>query len=111
MLGGATITAQLRVTGDYPELVGRLWDVAPDSLRQLVSINVYRPAVNQADGTSLAAVANTTVRFALNPNRYTFAVGHTIELELVGSTGPLFAASNGTFRLDVTRATVTVPIT
>ena len=47
--------------------------------------------------------------FSLNPNEYTFAPGHTMELELVGSTSPLFRKSNGTFTITVTRATVSLP--
>lgn len=110
LLGSATITATLHVVGDYPELVGRLWDVAPDGSRQLVSIEAYRPGVDQAAGTSATATATTTMSFALTPNDYTFAAGHTIELQLVGSTAPLFRASNGTFHVTVSGARVTVPV-
>jgi predicted acyl esterase len=111
LLGGTTITAHLQVVGRYPELVGRLWDVTPNGTRQIVSLNVYRPSVNQAAGTPATASGDTTMRFDLNPNRYTFAAGHTIELELVGSTAPLFRASNGSFAVTVTDASVTLPVT
>ncbi len=111
LLGGTVVTAHLHVVGDYPELVGRLWDVSPDGTRQIVSLNVYRPSVGQAAGTPATATADTAISFDLNPNRYTFAAGHTIELELVGSTSPLFRASNGTFTMTVTDATVTLPTT
>ncbi len=111
LLGSATVTATLHVVGDYPELVGRLWDVAPDGSRQLVSVNVYRPSVDQAAGTPTTAAATTEMSFALTPNDYTFAAGHTIELQLTGSTAPLFRASNGTFRVTVSGARVTVPVT
>ncbi|MGC8462952.1 MAG: CocE/NonD family hydrolase [Acidimicrobiales bacterium] len=110
LLGSAVVTATLHVVGNYPELVGRLWDVAPDGSRQLVSINVYRPSVNQAAGTPTTASATTTMSFALTPNDYTFAAGHTIELQLVGSTAPLFEASGGTFQVTVSGARVTVPV-
>ena len=111
LLGGATITAHLHVVGDFPQVVGRLWDVAPDGTRQLVSIDVYRPAVNQAAGTTAGTVGDTAMTFDLNPNEYTFAAGHTVEVELVGSNAPLFRASNGTFTVTVTDASVTVPTT
>jgi hypothetical protein len=111
LLGAASITAHLHVVGDFPQLVGRLWDVAPSGTRQLVSIDVYRPAVNQAAGTAATAAAGTAITFDLNPNRYTFAPGHTIELELVGSNAPLFRASNGTFAETVTGASVSLPTT
>ena len=111
LLGGATITAHLHVVGSYPQLVGRLWDVSPGGTRQLVSIDVYRPSVNQAAGTTATSTGDTSITFDLNPNEYTFAAGHTIELELVGSNAPLFRASNGTFTETVTGASVTLPVT
>ena len=109
LLGGATITAHLHVVGSYPEVVGRLWDVSPSGTRQIVALNVFRPAVNQAAGSTAATVGDTSMTFSLNPNEYTFAPGHTMELELVGSTSPLFRKSNGTFTITVTRATVSLP--
>jgi dienelactone hydrolase len=111
LLGGATITAHLHVVGDYPQVVGRLWDVSPDGTRQLVSIDVYRPSVNQAAGTTAGSVGDTTMSFDLNPNEYTFPTGDTVELELVGSNAPLFRPSNGTFTVTVTDASVSLPTT
>jgi len=111
LVGGVTITARLQVVGAYPEVVGRLWDVSPSGTRQLVAINVYRPSVNQAPGTSATASATTAMTFDLNPNEYTFAAGHTVELELVGSNAPLFRASNGTFTVGVSGLTARLPIT
>ena len=111
LLGGVQVTARLRVTGNYPELVGRLWDVNPDGTRQIVAMGVVRPPVNQAAGTLTTAVATTVVRFELNPNDYRFAPGDTIELELVGSNAPFFRASNGTFQMAVTGLVAKVPTT
>jgi ABC-2 type transport system ATP-binding protein len=109
LLGAPTVRAHVTVTGDEPELVARLWDVSPDGTRQIVALGVYRPAVNQAPGTSPTARASRTVRFQLDPNEYTFAPGHRIELELVGSTAPLFRKSNGTFSIVVTHLTARLP--
>ena len=108
MLGGVQVTARLRITGNYPELVGRLWDVNPDGTRQIAAMGVVRPPVNQGVGDQAAGTPATTVatrrsRFELNPNDYTFAPGDTIELELVGSNAPYFRASNGTFQMTVDR--------
>jgi ABC-2 type transport system ATP-binding protein len=111
LLGGVQVTARVRITGDYPELVGRLWDVNPDGTRQIVSMGVVRPAVSQAAGTPATAGATTVVRFELNPNDYRFAPGDTIELELVGSNAPYFRASNGTFQMTVTGLVAKVPTT
>ena len=111
LLGGATVTARLHVVGTFPELVGRLWDVAPDgSTRQIVALNVYRPSVNQLASTGPTTTADTTMTFTLDPNDYTFPAGDTVQLELVGSTAPLFRASNGTFAVTVTGASVSLPV-
>jgi len=116
LLGGVQVTARLRITGNYPELVGRLWDVNPDGTRQIAAMGVVRPPVNQgvgdqAAGTPATTVTTTTVRFELNPNDYRFAPGDTIELELVGSNAPYFRASNGTFQMTVTGLVAKVPTT
>jgi len=110
MLGGATIRAHIHITGDYPELVGRLWDVNPQGTRQIVAMGVYRPSVLQAAGTSSTASANEHVLFELNPNEYHFAAGDHIELELVGSNAPYFRASNGTFSISVTALSATLRV-
>ena len=111
VLGGATIRANLAVTGSYPELVARLWDVAPGgATRQIVEMGAYRPSVNQATGTSTTATANQSITFELPPNDYVVAPGHTLELELVGSNSPFFRASNGTFTISVSNLHATVPL-
>jgi len=111
VLGGVTIKADLAVTGNYPELVGRLWDVAPGgATRQIVEMGVYRPSVNQAAGTSATATAHQSISFQLPPNDYVVAPGHTLELELVGSNAPFYRASNGTFTISVSHLKATVPL-
>jgi predicted acyl esterase len=111
VLGGATIRASVAVTGNYPELVGRLWDVAPGgATRQIVEMGAYRPSVNQALGTSSSATASQSITFELPPNDYVVAPGHTLQLELLGSTAPFFRASNGTFSVSVTNLRATVPL-
>ncbi|HEX3946274.1 MAG TPA: CocE/NonD family hydrolase C-terminal non-catalytic domain-containing protein [Acidimicrobiales bacterium] len=109
LLGPVQIRARIAVTGNYPELVGRLWDVGPDGSRQIVAMGVYRPSVNQAAGTEPSAKASATVSFQLNPNDYRFAPGDTIELELVGANPPYFRQSNGTFQIAVHGLTATLP--
>jgi predicted acyl esterase len=95
--------------GDFPELVGRLWDVGPSgATRQIIEAGVVRPDVNQAAATGTGATADTTVTFDLNPNEYTVAAGDTLELELVGSTAPWFRKSNGTFTISVTGLDATI---
>jgi hypothetical protein len=111
LLGGVTVTAHVTVTGRDPEMVARLWDVAPGGdTRQIVAFGVLRPAVNQAAGTTSGAVARTTVHFELDPNEYTFGPGHQVDLELVGSNAPFFRASNGHFRITVSDLRADVPL-
>jgi predicted acyl esterase len=103
IIGGLQVTAHLHVVGDFPELVGRLWDVsATGATRQIVEAGVVRPSVNQSAGASPTTTGDTNVTFTLNPNEYTVPAGDTLELELVGSTAPWFRASNGTFTMTVT---------
>lgn len=110
LIGAPEITASVRVNGNYPELVGRLWDVGPNGTkRQIVAMGVQRPHVNQAKGTTTNAKADASISFQLNPNDYTFPAGDTIELELVGSNPPYFRKSNGTFSVIVEKLTATLP--
>ncbi len=104
IIGALRVHATLKVTGNYPELVGRLWDVnLSNGTRQLVEAGVYRPAVNQAAGTKKTAVGATKATFELSPNLWTLPAGHELDLELVGSTSPWFRASNGTFSIAVSQ--------
>jgi acetyl esterase/lipase len=111
VLGGVTIKAHLSVTGTYPELIGRLWDVSADGVtRQIVEMGAFRPSVNQAATTAPGATATQSISFELPPNDYVVPSGDTLELELVGSTAPFFRASNGTFTITVTNLQATVPL-
>jgi acetyl esterase/lipase len=109
LIGGLQVTADLHVVGNFPELVGRLWDVGPTgATRQLIEAGVVRPGVDQSAASDAASTGNTKVTFALNPNEYTVPAGDTLELELVGSTAPWFRASNGTFTITVTGLQATI---
>jgi pimeloyl-ACP methyl ester carboxylesterase len=110
LLGAVTVNAHLAIRGNYPQVVARLWDVAPDHTRQIVAMGVYRPVVNQRAGTATRALGVENVRFELNPNNYTFPAGDTIQLELVGSNAPYFLRSNGTFTIRVSRLKASIPL-
>jgi hypothetical protein len=73
-------------------------------------MGAYRPSVNQAAGTSSTATASEAITWQLPPNDYVVVPGHSLELELVGSTAPFFRASNGTFSISVTDLHATVPL-
>ena len=109
MLGGVQIHLRMKLSGHYPELVGRLWDVSANgTTRQIVALGVFRPVAIQRPGVASTATERAT--FELNPNDYTFAAGDSVELELVGSTTPLFRKSNGSFRITVTSLQANVPL-
>jgi pimeloyl-ACP methyl ester carboxylesterase len=109
VVGGLRVSAQLHITGDYPELVARLWDVDPAThTEQLVEATAYRPSDNQGAGTSTTKTSSELVEFELPPNLWTLAGGHSLVLELVGSSAPWFRKSNGTFQIAVHNLTATI---
>jgi hypothetical protein len=97
MVGAPTLTAKIAITGTFPEVAARLWDVGPDGQQTLVDRTIYRPA---GDGTAI---------FQLNPNAWLFAAGHVPKLQLLGRDAPYARASNGTFSIDVSALTLSVP--
>jgi fermentation-respiration switch protein FrsA (DUF1100 family) len=101
LLGLPTISATVNTTGQFGELVGRLWDVLPDGSQRLISRGVYRLTDNQQG----------QVTFQLHGNGYQFAAGDTVKLELLGRDAPYYRASNGTFTIDVSNLTVALPTT
>ncbi len=101
LVGPAEISATLSLAGSDPELIGLLWDVAPDGSSQIVEVSPFRPP---------AATAPTAVAFQLLPNAYQFPAGDTIELQLVGSLAPQFRASSGTFTETVDGLSVSLPV-
>ncbi len=110
VLGGVRVTATLAIKGVEPELVGRLWDVAPDGTRQIVELGAFRPPTNRAGPTAGSATVTESVRFELPANDYEVPPGHRLELELVGSTAPFFRPSTGSFSIRVSKLRATVPL-
>jgi predicted acyl esterase len=101
LLGLPTVTATINTVGPFGELASRLWDVAPDGTQRLISRGVYRLTDNQAG----------KITFQLHGNGYHFDAGHTVKLELLGSDAPYYRKSNGTFVIDVSKVTVSLPTT
>ncbi len=109
VLGGAIVRATLTITGNDPELIGRLWDVAPGGeTRQIVELGACAPRVPARPGRHTAVTER--VRFELPPNDYVVAPDHRLELELVGSTAGFFLPSTSTFSIRVTNLRATVPL-
>jgi hypothetical protein len=101
LTGLPTVTATINTLGQYGELAMRLWDVLPDGTQRLISRGVFRLLDDEAG----------TVTAQLHGNRYTFAAGDTIKLELLGQDAPYYRASNGTFTVQASNLTVSLPTT
>jgi hypothetical protein len=87
------------VTGSYPELASRLWDVAPDGTQRLVVRGVLRPRATGAPEP-----------FQLSPAGWHVDAGHVVKLELLGQDSPHFRASNGTFSIAVRDLELRLPV-
>jgi hypothetical protein len=98
MIGSPTIQAKMAITGQFPMLVGRLFDVAPDGSQTLVARNDFRPA----DG-------ETSLLWQLNANAWKFAKGHRPRLQILGRDVPYMRASNGQFSIAISNAKITLP--
>lgn len=97
LLGAPTVIAKLSVTGDYPQLAARLWDVAPDGKTQmLVARALYRP---QSDAV-----------FQLHANGWRFKPGHVAKLQFLGADPPYGRVSNGTFEVKVDSLELRLPV-
>ncbi len=100
MIGAPRLRGRLGLGGatpGIPQLIGRLWDVAPDGAQQLVARGLYRPA----EGPN---------RWELHPNGWRFKRDHAAELELLGQEAPYARPSNGAFEVDVERLRITLPL-
>jgi hypothetical protein len=100
LLGLPTIQADVGVSAEYGQLDSRLWDLAPDGSRVLVSRAAYRLELAQ-DGKRIT--------FQQHGNGYRFALGHVPELELLGQDPPYLRPSNAQFTVTVSNVVVELP--
>jgi hypothetical protein len=101
LLGAPQITATLNVTGQFPYIAARLWDVDPSSNTEtLVARGLYRLDPNSPDGQQT---------FQLHPGAWHFAAGHIPKLELLGQDPPYARPSNGTFTISASNLVLTLP--
>jgi len=98
LLGLPTVTATIKTTGPFGEIAARLWDVSGTEQR-LISRGVYRLTENQTG----------TISFQLHGNGYTFPAGDTVKLQLLGRDAPYYRASNGTFAVEASNVSVSLP--
>jgi predicted acyl esterase len=101
LMGAPTIIAgSLLPSGSFAQVVGRLWDVAPDGAQTLVTHGIYRP---------MTADHGYDV-FQLHPNGWHFAAGHVPKLELVGQSPPYGRSAGGRYWLYVGRLELRLPV-
>ena len=102
LLGSPTVIANLNVTGQYPIIAARLWDVDPGTGNEtLVARNVYRLDPSAPDGLQV---------FQLHPGAWHFAAGHIPKLELLGQDAPYVRTSNGQFTISVSDLQLRLPV-
>jgi predicted acyl esterase len=99
MLGMPTVRAQISTTGQFGEIAARLWDLMPNGKQRLVDRGVY----------SLYNDQSGRIVFQLHGNGYRFGEGHRVALQLLGRDAPYYQASNGTFSVQVSNLSVTLP--
>jgi cephalosporin-C deacetylase-like acetyl esterase len=99
LMGLPTVAATVKTVGPFGELVARLWDVLPSGEQRLITRGVYRLNENQVG----------TITFQLHGNGYEFPAGDTVKLQLLGRDAPYYRASNGTFAIEATNVTVSLP--
>lgn len=100
-LGAPTVSANLTVTGSFPFIAARLWDVDPiANTETLVARGIYRLDPNNPDGRQT---------FQLHPGAWRFAAGHIPKLELLGQDQLYARTSNGQFSIVVGNLELQVP--
>ncbi len=98
LLGSTKVALRYRVTGANAQVVARIWDRDPKAgTARLVDRSITR----------LPSGRRVTLR--LNGNGWKFAKGHELVVELLGRDAPTFRPSNGTFKVAVSRVTVSAP--
>ena len=102
LLGAPIVIANLNVTGQFPIIAARLWDVDPSSgTETLVTRGVYRLDSTAPDGVQV---------FQLHPGAWHFAAGHIPKLELLGQDSPYVRTSNGQFTISLSDLQLRLPV-
>jgi hypothetical protein len=102
LLGSPTVIAKLSVTGQFPFIAERLWDVDPATGNEtLVARGVYRLDSSAPNGLQV---------FQLHPGAWHFAAGHIPKLELLGQDSPYVRTSNGQFSISVSDLQLRLPV-
>jgi predicted acyl esterase len=102
LLGLPTVKATITDLGPFGEIAARLWDVTPSGEQTLVTRGIWRIGESEENTTS-------TITFQLHGNGYEFPKGDTVKLQLLGRDAPYYRASNGTFTIEATNVTISLP--
>ena len=98
LLGSPTIDARLKVSGAFPQVALRLWDVAPDGRQTLVTRGSLRP---DPSGRQV---------FQMHPSGWHFRPGHRPKIELLGRDAPYSLPSNAPFSIEVSDVKIDLPV-
>ncbi|HEX8206672.1 MAG TPA: hypothetical protein VF587_11495, partial [Solirubrobacteraceae bacterium] len=98
LMGSPSVEFDMTMTGEFPEIVARLLDVAPDGTQTLVARGIYRPGPEPRQ------------IFQLHPNGWHFAAEHVPKLQLLGRDVPYARASNGQFQIAVSNLEFRMPV-
>ena len=99
LLGAPVVQATLAVSGNFPLIAARLWDVDPSTNTEtLVARGIYRV---DASGRQV---------IPLHPGAWQFAAGHIPKLELLGQDPPYARTSNGQFSIQVSHLELRLPV-
>ncbi|HEX5262489.1 MAG TPA: hypothetical protein VFW13_03125, partial [Phenylobacterium sp.] len=102
LLGSPTVTADLKVTGEFAYIAGRLVDVDPvTNTKTLIARGAYRIDPKAPNGRQT---------FQLSANGWRFAPGHIPQLELLGRDAPFLRPSNGDFSIKVSNLELQLPV-
>jgi fermentation-respiration switch protein FrsA (DUF1100 family) len=99
LLGLPSVSLRVFTTGQFGQIVARLWDVSPEGTQTLISRGVYALENGQAG----------ELDFQLHGNGYHFAKGHTVQLELLGRDAPYYQPGSVPFSVRASGAKVELP--
>jgi predicted acyl esterase len=100
LLGQPALHLEVSITGVDAEIDARLWDIAPDGTRTLVTRGAYRYT-----GTPGTASIDT----ALEGNGWDFASGHRILMEVTQNDSPYLRTDNAASAIAYSSISLTLP--
>lgn len=103
LLGLPSLKVDYVLTGVDATIAAKLWDVAPDGTRTLVTRGAYRLSLAAGDRSA------GTIVFQLFGNHWKFQDGHFIQLELSQTDAPFLRPDNLPSRITFSSPKLTLP--